>query len=722
MTELSRTWPAAIASLLALATAAAFSSAASAAPSCAEGPQIVGDTYIGTPCADTIRAPRGVTVVFGEGGDDTLYGQRGNDTLYGGGGNDRLYGGIGDDRLRGGNGNDLLSGGFGADNLDGEQGSDIARGDATIDAIDDTGSAGTDTLSYATGATPGFFNKEGNYPDFSVYDKFPPTVEGRGAYINLETGKGDNGLAPAGGGVDEEVGGTSFEVVIGTAFPDYIVGTEGSETFYGGGGADVILGGGGEDEAFGGAEGDYCDAATTVSCEFSGPDTEVEPRDPTTIDAGLMTTAGAAPPALYLTGSDGADTIQATYSDQPPTVSFTANGGPAGTFVLSEQPDSVLLAGLEGDDTLSATGFPETTSVVLLGGEGSDSLIGGETEDALVDGPGDDTVSAAGGDDAVPNNGGTDELHAGSGEDLFISDAVCEGDTLDGGPDRDNANWANFDEAISIDLGAGAAGLVGPGGAPACGGGVPTHLQAVEDVEGTGGDDVLLGDSGDNQLLGRPGADTFHAAAGNDSILANSGDSDLAIDCGSGFDTALIDIPTDTYRDPAPVECEDVEERAKNSFRPPGTPPAPVPAAEPAALARPAGDRVRPRTRILHRPGRTVFTRSRWRRVVFVFGSNEGGARFRCKLDRGHFRRCGRRRAFRVRAGRHVLLAYAIDRAGNRDRSPVRFRFVVRRANGRWSRSRPRRAQSRRGSGPRPARRGRSARSRAGRSGRRARP
>jgi hypothetical protein len=56
-----------------------------------------------------------------------------------------LYGGIGDDRVRGGPGDDRLSGGFGADSLDGEGGEDLARGDATIDAIGDSG-GGSDTL------------------------------------------------------------------------------------------------------------------------------------------------------------------------------------------------------------------------------------------------------------------------------------------------------------------------------------------------------------------------------------------------------------------------------------------------------------------------------------------------------------------------------------------------------------------------------------------------
>ena len=121
--------------------------AGNAAPSCAEGPQTIGTMIVGTPCADTIRLPRNITTVLGEGGDDALYGQRGNDSLFGGEGNDRLYGGVGDDRLRGGPGDDRLSGGLGADSLDGEEGNDFDRGDATIDSSATRGAAATRSAS-----------------------------------------------------------------------------------------------------------------------------------------------------------------------------------------------------------------------------------------------------------------------------------------------------------------------------------------------------------------------------------------------------------------------------------------------------------------------------------------------------------------------------------------------------------------------------------------------
>jgi Ca2+-binding RTX toxin-like protein len=681
-----------------------------AAPSCAEGPETVGTTIFGTPCADTIRLPRNVTTVFGEGGDDVLYGQRGNDSLFGGEGADRLYGGVGDDRLRGGPGDDRLSGGFGADSLDGEGGNDLARGDATIDAIGDSG-GGTDTLSFATGVTPGFPNTGSFFTDAG----FPAGAEGRGVYVDLGDDFANNGAAPSGGGFDVPLEPdidepdsqltddfSNFEAVIGTPFPDYIVGTGGAETFYGGGGADLIDGGGGGDVAHGGADGDGCVNVTTEDCEFSGE--EIELRDPGTIAVGLMSPGAPGGPAVYLTGSDENDRVTASYTSGAVTLTLTAGSqgqfdaatavaagcsAPSGGSVscpLPEPPDSILLAGLAGDDALSAPGFPEAVSVVALGNEGDDSLAGGETEDALVDGAGDDTVSGAGRDDALPNNGGADQLHAGAGEDLFISNAVCDGDSLDGGGDRDNANWANFGSGVTIDMAQQVAGLIGPQGEARCPSADQlTSLQAIEDIEATNGADNLLGDGGPNQLLGRDGPDNFFAGAGNDLLLVNSGDSDPTVDCGEGFDTALIDLAP--IADGPPVGCESVEERAPNSFRPPDTPPDPEPeppVTEPPPRPRPPRppkppkpDQTPPATRLRHHPAALLFASGPRRRVSFAFAASEPGARFRCRLDRQPWRPCHSPRAYLVLPGRHTFRAFAIDATGNRDRSPVTFSFRV---------------------------------------------
>jgi Ca2+-binding RTX toxin-like protein len=711
---------AALAGALLILLLAELATAASAAPSCAEVPQTVGDKIVGTPCDDTIHAPRGITTVYGEGGNDTLFGGRGNDTLLGGEGNDRLYGGIGDDEPRGGPGDDLISGGFGADStLDGEAGNDYVRGDATIDEIANTG-GGTDTLSYATGATPGFFNNSNlfelrtgeGYPDFGEYAQFPSTVEGRGAFLDLGAGWADNGIAPAGGGIDTEVDTTTFQVVVGTPFPDYIVGTPGPETIYGGGGGDVILGGGGEDVIHGGAEGDSCDGgatAITVDCETSAK--EVEPRDPGAIAVGLMRPAGAGPVGLYLAGSSGDDRVTVSYSDSPgaPTATFERQPESDGTFdtdpmasegcdppasgrvvcPLPGPPDSLVLAGLDGNDQLSAPNFPDTTSVIVLGNDGGDALSGGGTEDAVVDGPGSDTASGGAGDDALPNNSGEDELRAGPGDDLFVDDSVCEGDLLDGGEGADNANWAQFDSGVALDLSADRAGLADD---PDCSsspeGSVPTTLEGLEDIEGSSLGDSMIGDGGNNQLLGRLGPDIYHAGAGDDSILANSGtpvpDPDPTIDCGDGFDTAQIDFPANGP-DAAPENCEAVHERPPNSFRPPDTPTVPEPEEPqppPPPPPPPPRDTTPPETRITHRPRGLLRVRRPPRRVAFAFRS-EAGARFRCKLDRRGFAGCRSPRAYGVGRGRHVFRVFAIDAAGNRDRTPAVFRFRVKRVSGR---------------------------------------
>jgi Ca2+-binding RTX toxin-like protein len=718
----------------------AAASSAPAAPTCAAGPTTVGDTTYGTPCADVIVAPPAVEAVEGGGGDDTIlaspiaaavpcaavclgvgsqtfeggpgndvvYGERGNDTLRGGPGDDRLYGGIGDDLLEGGPGNDFLAGGFGADSIDGQEGDDYVRGDGTIDRISDTG-GGTDTLSYASGVTPGF----GGGIATGVAN-FPAGANGeRGVHLDLgATGlNGDNGIAAEGGGFDEVEAG-SFETVIGSPFPDFIVGGEAGETIYGGGGADVILGNGGADRLFGGADGDYLDggssgpnsidggpgnddcvnpsaAAGASGCE--GTSKEVEPRNAGKVSVGLMTPGAPGPSQLYLAGSSAGDSVTATYA--PGSVSFALAGSsfdtsatvPGCTVFASSAScavgplDSIVLAGMGGADSLTATGFPQETGVVLLGGEGADTLTGGEgSEDLLVDGLGGDadTLSALGRDDALLHNGGPDQLLGGDGNDLFLSVSICDGETLNGGEGRDNASWARLPgEGVNARIDAGLVGRFGAPGAPGCAGETPDSLVSIEDLEGSEAADALFGDGGPNQLLGHKGPDEYFAEAGEDLILANSADSDPVIDCGADFDSAVVDIPTAEYADATPIECESSRQGAPEDFRtaaelpPPLSPPPPPP---------PVVDRTAPRTRLLAHPPRRLGTTARHRRVVFRFASSESGSSFRCKLDRKPYRPCASPRIYNVALGAHSVRIFATDAAGNADPTPALFRFRVR--------------------------------------------
>jgi Ca2+-binding RTX toxin-like protein len=713
--------------------------AGSSEGTCAGGPQRTGEAIYGTPCADVIHAPAGVTAVYGGGGNDTIipapitaqsecpeacrlgvgsqtfdggpgndtvFGERGNDTLNGGEGNDRLYGGIGDDTLRGGPGDDLLSGGHGADFVDGEEGNDYVRGDGTIDEIKDTG-GGFDALSYSTGITPGF----GGAVSVSG---FPTGAEGRGVDLNLSAGgeNGDNGVASFGGGVDKVEPG-AFEKIIGTPFSDYIVGSSAGETIYGGGGADVIRGEGGNDHLYGGAEGDLLDGGTGTNTIDGGAGEDhcqnpagtnceavpegVRPRDPTRIAVGLEAPQETNLAQLYLLGSSGNDVVTATHTaGSPATVTFTLGSGSAafdestaagegcgppsgGTVVCEVTPplDSIVMAGLGGNDELKAVGFPSTVSVMLLGGAGSDHLTGGEeTEDVLVDGPGEgsDLLEGLGRDDALLHNGGADERLGGGGNDLFLSSSICDGDRLNGGEGRDNSSWTRLGEPVQANLALGMAGRPSGGETPACGSETADTLEQIEDLEGTlSYGDYLYGDAGPNQMLGWKGADSFYAQAGDDSILANSGDADKVIDCGEGNDSARIDEDLD----PSPIGCETVngvssEETLEQELLPPPPPPPPPP----------PRDTTPPGTRILLRPHRVVRTQRSRRRVSFRFAS-EAGARFRCRIDRRGYAACSSPRAYLVGLGTHVFRVFAIDAAGNRDPSPAVFRFRVKRVSGR---------------------------------------
>jgi Ca2+-binding RTX toxin-like protein len=705
-----------------------------APPSCAEGPQRVGDAIEGTPCADTIVAPAGVASVSGGGGNDTIvpgpigaaisscpfgcrlgvgsqtfeggpgndivFGERGNDTLLGGGGNDKLFGGPGDDLARGGPGDDLLIGGFGADTLDGEEGNDYARGDATVDHLLDSGpAADVDTLSYSTGISPGFTKPVTN-PGFPDDDE-----EGRGVQLDLTklnvkgNASGDNGVAPNGGGVDE-VGPADFERIVGSPFSDYIKASKEGQAIYGGGGADVLEASGASGVALnGGVDGDDCVGGASASgCESTASNGTVSTRDPGEVSIGSMTEGADTYTELYLLGSSGDDglTVDATGGGAGEAVTMRLTGGSSfqtpplasgcalqdsatAVCTLPAPLDSLLVAGLGGADDLSAEGMPGPTSLMTLGGAGNDEIsTGNESDEILVDGPGNDTLHAHSGDDVATGNAGQDTLLGEGGNDLFLSDTICEGDTIDGGEGRDNASWAKFDEAVGANLTSGQAGRPGAAGAPVCASGSFDLLLGIEDLEGSSSPDTFYGNGGANQLLGHEGADTYSAGAGEDLILANASDADAAIDCGADNDRAIVDFAK--FGDPQPVECETVVEAARDNFNlpPPEIPPPPLePPPPPPREKRP--DTKPPRTRLDVHPHKLLTTKSGRRRVVFRFAASEVGSRFSCQIDGRPFRTCTSPRAYVLGPGRHTFRVVAADQAGNVDPTPALFHFKIRR-------------------------------------------
>ncbi|HET8567285.1 MAG TPA: S8 family serine peptidase [Solirubrobacterales bacterium] len=134
---------------------------------------------------------------------------------------------------------------------------------------------------------------------------------------------------------------------------------------------------------------------------------------------------------------------------------------------------------------------------------------------------------------------------------------------------------------------------------------------------------------------------------------------------------ALEPAPWEVIREesivPLPIEpAPDVE--TPTPYTPPSTP---------HPKMRHAGTAARPSTRFLRHPPKLVRTHSRTARVVFRFGSDQLGATFLCRIDKGVFRPCGARTVRRFGLGGHVVRVRAVGSAGLADPTAAVFRFRV---------------------------------------------
>ena len=80
-----------------------------------------------------------------------------------------------------------------------------------------------------------------------------------------------------------------------------------------------------------------------------------------------------------------------------------------------------------------------------------------------------------------------------------------------------------------------------------------------------------------------------------------------------------------------------------------------------------------PTTSITKKPKRKTTKR----RARFTFSSDDLAATFRCKLDRGKYKTCGKTYRVRVKPGKHVLRVVAVNAAGNVDATPAVVRWRV---------------------------------------------
>jgi Ca2+-binding RTX toxin-like protein len=418
---------------------------------------------------------------------DPIEGGPSDETLGGTSGNDVIYGNGGDDTLEGGDGNDLLDGGEGSDTASYATAASGVTISLAMDAAQETGGAGTDTLSSIENLTG---------------SQFADALTGDA---------GDNRLS----GLDGD---------------DLLMGGAGEDLLDGGGGADLLIGGLGNDEMQGGAGHDryLVDGVGDVVLESAGEgDDWVLASGNYTLAEGVhvetLTTSNAASIApINLTGNELGQSIYGNAGDNM----LTGNGGAdylvgglgddryyvdTSDFILEEiggGDDWIFVASSytlrEGNEieTLVAVNQDSLDTVNFSGNEFGQSLYGSQGANQLHGGGGNDYLVGLGGNDFLIGGAGDDHLAGGTGNDLYyadggdlITESAGEGDDLAVALDSLVLGSGQSIETLSAAEGSANINLTGNG--------------LAQSLYGNAGDNILTTGGGSDYMVGGAGSDTF---------------------------------------------------------------------------------------------------------------------------------------------------------------------------------------------------------------------
>ena len=562
------------------------------------------DTLSGGEGNDFLNGGEGSDQLFGETGNDSLAGGSGDDFLNGAEGNDELYGEAGNDTLNGGDGNDLLSGfegddqlfgNAGDDSLYGEAGNDLLIGGAGNDAID--GNTDTDTVSYTDSPNAVTVNLDeaaayqntGGYSHESVLLSTPVATDTEpGFAIAAGTGLDGFGTTDTLRNLENIIGSTFDDVLIGNAVNNTITAAQGNDVLVGNAGNDSLDGGDGSDtisyrrdpaqvtvnleqnqaidgfgntdtlnsieNAIGSAFNDQLigDAQTNALYGGNGDD-RIEARagsDRVFGEGGNDTLLGetgddylvGGTGADLLSGGDGNDTASYFTAQAAVIASLTTGRGATGDAAgdvfqsienLEGSAFNDRLIGDSGNNILSGIGGDD----YLDGREGNDTLYGGEGSDRLQGATGDDTLFGEAGNDALNGNTGNDLLNGGDGNDNLWGD---EGnDTLNGQAGDDALSGGDGNDQLFGNAGQDV--LEGQLGNDTLSGGDDADFLLGGDgddtLSGEAGDDNLDGGDGNDLLNGGLGDDFLYGAAGDDQLLG--GDGNDYLEGGTGSDRLL---------------------------------------------------------------------------------------------------------------------------------------------------------------------------------------
>ncbi len=560
------------------------------------------DSLYGGDGNDILRGGTGRDRLYGDDGNDTLRGGAGNgDYLVGGAGNDTYLFGAGDGNTTVGN-YDIGAGrhdvlrfleGIAASDVTASRDHGGNRNDLRL-TIGSTGEVIT-VLNYFHGDGAG--GRELNAIEFADGTSWDvDTVKAKVAMVLVLQGTGGNdnmtGFASDdvmnGGDGDDQLygkdgkdtllGGDGDDQLYGEDDNDILLGGDGDDQLYGEDGNDILLGGDGDDQLYGedgndtlrgGAGNDSLDGgAGNDTYEFGSGDGN------TTINN--YDTAAERTDVLRFLGIAVSDvTVSRSYNDLRLTI-----GRPSKVITVSNY--------FEGDGAggyaLNAIEFADGTSwdvdtvkaMVLQTTDGNDTIIGYASDDVINGGAGDDRLDGKDGNDTLRGGAGRDYLYGGAGNDTYLFGSgdgntwVSNHDTGAGRHDvlRFLEGIAASDVTVSrahrprrndLLLTIGSTGEVitvlryfegdGAGG---------YALNAIEFADGTSwdvdtvkakvlqgtdgndtiigfaSDDVINGGDGDDTIRGEDGDDTLNGGDGHDILSGGDGDDTLRGGAGSG--------------------------------------------------------------------------------------------------------------------------------------------------------------------------------------------
>ncbi|HEY2371256.1 MAG TPA: calcium-binding protein [Gaiellaceae bacterium] len=240
--------------------------------------------------------------------------------------------------------------------------------------------------------------------------------------------------------------------------------------------------------------------------------------------------------------------VDATNGDDIVNVTGDASGvavaGAAARVAIqhAEPTDELDVNGLDGIDSISATGLAAgTISTTLDGGAGGDRIAGSQGVEKLIGGDGNDSIDG---------NGGNDVADLGAGDDTFFWDPGDGSDTIEGGDGNDTMlfNGAAAAEQVAVSANGGRVTFFrNPGN-------ITMDTRSVENIDfnALGGADVvtvndLAGTGVTNvrvDLAGALGGSTGDAAADRVVVNGTNGDDHIAVSNGvkvSGL-AATVDV------------------------------------------------------------------------------------------------------------------------------------------------------------------------------------